>query len=781
MMKGSRYHTIGAKLVLAFATSTLLLMVVSVVAWGTWNSLDRRVNSLFSNSLPSYNASFLLESRSAQIRNLTNQVSETKTKSELQANLLQVQNELSFIGATLSNLSNNKDAKTLQGNYHSLASILEAYYQDISEVIDLKRELALLNEQVEWIHQDIGSELKPLRQEIQWQLQRDVHGHSFDALLGHWNLIQTLLDSEETLIALTEDVLAAQHLSQVDNGVKVIQYKLEELLKKSTPIFSQPSAIAYQQLLNELSILLASNGDLHRKLEQKVVLERSIAKRKAIINEALNDLHVRIANLVKVADTQFRQVKQDTTAMINYGNHILVVCFSLSILISLFLTYYFINRRIVRRLAALSNNIDAITHNQSEKPISIDGKDEIARLSDKLHKLYDTMQEMERTNALNLINNTQACLITCDLDGHVESVNSSAKKLFGDGAFSYSGLIWQWLPTEQSSQLERVFVTSAKLTLDGADSITLSLGTELHPHYLRFYLRVFAQGNTSKVMITVADITEQAHANYLLEQRVMEKTHSLRLANKDLRKEVDVRRQAETHLKETQNELIQAAKMAVVGQTMTSMAHELNQPLSSINTYLFSAKLALEQSQSASVIHAIDQVEAMAARMSKIINNLRHFAKKPLHEPTPTPVSFTSILEQAELLISTKAKRQQTTIVNVMDEDPLINADAISIEQVLINVLVNALDATLEVEQRIVTVSNMKNTHSHLICISDTGCGFSPSVIGNLFTPFTTTKEVGLGLGLNISRSLTEKNNGSIYLASTIDKGAMVVLEFPHV
>ncbi|MDN3680677.1 ATP-binding protein [Vibrio tapetis subsp. quintayensis] len=781
MIGSSRYHTIGTKLVLAFATSTFLLLVVSVVAWGTWNNLDRRVSSLFSNSLPSYNASFLLESRSAQIRGLTNQIAETKTKSELQANLHKVQTELSFIHSTLVTLSNRNDAKTLQGSYNSLASVIEAYYGDISLGIDLTRELDLLDEQIEWIHQDIVSELKPLRQEVQWQLQREVHGHSFDGLLEHWNSIQTLLDDEETLIVLTEDVLTAKHLSQVDNGVKVIQYKLKELLTKSAPIFNQPSAIAYQQLLTELSSLLATNGSLHDKLKQKVTIDKRITQRKTIINNALNNLHVRIANLVKVADTEFRLVQQDTTAMINYGNHILVVCFSLSILISLFLTYYFINRRIVRRLAALSNNIDAITHDQSEKPISIDGKDEIARLSDKLHILYDTMQEMERTNALNLINNTQACLITCNLDGHVESVNSSAKQLFGNGELSYTGLIWEWLPLEQSTQLERAFVNSAKLTFDGADSVTLSLGTQSQPHYLRFFLRVFAHGNTSKVMITVTDITEQAHANYILEQRVQEKTQSLRLANQDLQKEVDVRRQAETHLKETQSELIQAAKMAVVGQTMTSMAHELNQPLSSINTYLFSVKLALEQSEPDSATHAIEQVEAMAARMSKIINNLRHFAKKPLHEPTPAPISFTSVLDQAELLIATKAKRQQTTIVTSIHEDLLIYADAISIEQVLVNLLVNALDATFEVQQRIVSVSHIKTESNHLICISDTGDGFDSAVLDNLFTPFTTTKEVGLGLGLNISRSLVEKNNGFIYLASTLDQGAMVVLEFPHV
>jgi len=776
-----KYHTIGAKLIIAFAISTLLLTIVSLVAWGTWNNLDRRVSSLLSNSVPAYNASYLLESRSAQIRHLVNKISVTKNKSELDQILSELHGELQVIDNTLTNLLVNEDATTLHVSYQTLLTEVKSYYQQVSDHIDQTREINLLDEQIQWLHQDIGSELKPLRQEVQWQLQSDTQGLSTEPLLAQWNLIQAILDEEDLLYSLTRDILKAKHLSQVDNGIKVIQYKVIELVSRSKPIFAQPSAIAYQQLVTELSSLLATEGPLHQRLLDRVRLVTSIGKQQQLINDTLNTLHSRIAQLVANADEQFRQVRADTTAVISYGNHILVVCFSLSILTSLFLTYYFVNRRIVSRLADLSANIDAITKNQLHHPIAIGGKDEIARLSKKLKTLHETMQEMERTNALNLINNTQASLITCDLEGYVESVNTSAQSLFGHASFDNKHQLWEWLPPAQGQELKTLFAAKSQLHLQGADSITLSLGTEEHPHYLRFYLRVFSQGYSSKVIITVADITEQAHANYLLELRVAEKTQSLQIANQELLSEVEVRRQAEKHLKSTQHELIQAAKMAVVGQTMTSMAHELNQPLSAISTYLFSAKMAIEQQQYAMVTHSISHIESMTERMSKIINSLRHFAKKSPQDSEVKEILLDQVVEQALMLVVTKAKRQQTKIHNQIIDKTAIKGDSISLEQVLINLLVNALDAVAECEIKEVTMSLIgEGNGRHLIAISDTGNGFAPEVVDKLFTPFTTTKEVGLGLGLNISRSLIEKNHGAIYLASTLERGAMVVLELPY-
>ncbi len=105
---------------------------------------------------------------------------------------------------------------------------------------------------------------------------------------------------------------------------------------------------------------------------------------------------------------------------------------------------------------------------------------------------------------------------------------------------------------------------------------------------MRLYLRRYSQGLHDKIIVTITDVTDQDHANRLLEQRVNENPIIAR-ENRQLQAEVEERQRADAHLKKTQSELIQAAKMAVVGQTMTSLAHELNQPLCAMSVYLFSS------------------------------------------------------------------------------------------------------------------------------------------------------------------------------------------------
>lgn len=96
-------------------------------------------------------------------------------------------------------------------------------------------------------------------------------------------------------------------------------------------------------------------------------------------------------------------------------------------------------------------------------------------------------------------------------------------------------------------------------------------------------------------------------------------------------------------MKKTQGELIQAAKMAVVGQTMTSLAHELNQPLSAMSAYLFSARLALEEAPQAQLATSLDHIENLTERMGKIVNSLRHFARKTAAMNRCSPCGSTAL------------------------------------------------------------------------------------------------------------------------------------------
>ncbi|MBY8083870.1 HAMP domain-containing protein [Vibrio fluvialis] len=728
-----KYHTIGARLLLAFGASTLVVIAVCLVAWFNWNKLESQVSEVLQKSVPKFNASYVLESRSSEIRRRIQIIGSATNKVVLDSQTERLQQDFLVMDQVWNTLANDSEVQTLRVGYQRLRTFTERYSELVSQRIDVQRQIDMLIEQLQWTHQDINWELTPLRQELQWQLERGDAGEMSGALLTKINLIQSLLDSEAQIYTFSRELMLAGHQTQVENGMKVLQYRLEELQTASQPIFEIPASIAYQQMLGEL------------------------------------------------ADNTFTDVQNDTTQMIREGNRVLLACFGVSICLSLILAYYFVKRRIVARLANLSNSLDAIIHNDLSHPIVVDGKDEIGKLSKQLIEYGRKVEEMERTNALSLINNTQASLITCNLQGVIESANPSAQATLKLEVGKLQQTLWRCFPEKLRASIEALFAPNDDLIRKGAQSVTLSLGCEEKPHYLRLYLRKFNQGLSDKIIVTITDVTDQEHANRLLEERVREKTRDLIDKNEQLQAEVEERERAEAYLKRTQNELIQAAKMAVVGQTMTSLAHELNQPLSAMSTYLFTARLALEQAEHSQIAMSLDQVESLTERMGKIVNSLRNFARKSRVDEPLQALSLQLVVEQALTLVQAKAKRQQVALSSELAPDLRVMGDALGLEQVLINLLVNGCDAVSNSEVKRVTLSQIgSDDHWHRIAVEDSGAGFAHDVVGQLFTPFTSTKEVGLGLGLSICQSLIEKMNGNIYLASTLDKGAMVVLELAH-
>ncbi len=783
-MSLSKYHTIGAKLLLAFGCSTLLVTIVSAVSWATWSRLDDQVTEVLDKSVPKYNASYVLESRSSEIRRKIQQIGNATNKVTLDEQVEKLNRELIVTDNVLSSLEDN-DAKTnLHNGYLKLKSMSELYSSLVSQRIDVKRQIEMLGEQLQWIYQDMEMELLPLRQEIQWQLERKSYAEQTEELFKKINQIQVLIDNANQIYNFARELMDATHPIQVDNGMKVLHFRLEELQNASKPIMSLSASIAYQQLLVEWRDLLALQGPYHQHLSLMMELQQGLDELSGRIQQQLNNQHSDIADLVANASELFVSTQKETTQLIKDGHGILFVCFGLSISMSLLLTYYFVNRRIVGRLNNLSNSLDAIINNDLSHPIEVDGKDEIGNLCAQLIQYGQKVEEMERTNALSLINNTQASLITCSMQGEIESANPSAQASLKLQLDKEKQTLWSCFPQRVQQQLQTLFSPDDKLIKNGADSVTLSLGCIEKPHYLRLYLRRFNQGLHDKIIVTITDVTDQEHANWLLEERVKEKTQSLLENNQQLQAEIEERQRAEAHLKKTQGDLIQAAKMAVVGQTMTSLAHELNQPLSAMSTYLYTARLAIEQaekSETEQVSQSLSQIEGLTERMGKIVNSLRHFARKSSSDEPLKSLDLKSVIEQAMLLVQTKAKRQQVVLHNELPDDISIIGDTLSLEQILINLLVNACDATSMHEHRDVSLTLLSTDERyHRIAITDSGSGFEHSVVGKLFTPFTTTKEVGLGLGLNICQSLVERMNGHIYLASDLNSGAMVVLELPH-
>ncbi|AIJ09718.1 MULTISPECIES: two-component system sensor histidine kinase PgtB [Edwardsiella] len=241
-----------------------------------------------------------------------------------------------------------------------------------------------------------------------------------------------------------------------------------------------------------------------------------------------------------------------------------------------------------------------------------------------------------------------------------------------------------------------------------------------------------------------------------------------------LEREVAERKAIEHHLRTTQDELIQAAKLAVVGQTMTTLAHEINQPLNALSMYLFSARRALESGQQAQAEATLQKCDGLIGRMDAIIRSLRQFARRaddsPLH-----PLALRQAWLSAWELLAPRHRRLQARLTLPAD-DVWIRADDVRLQQVLVNLLTNALDAA---EQPMHIAVNWRRHAGHLeVTLCDDGPGWPLALAHRLLKPFTTSKQVGLGIGLSISQSLMEQLGGELRIASALPHGACILLCF---
>lgn len=250
--------------------------------------------------------------------------------------------------------------------------------------------------------------------------------------------------------------------------------------------------------------------------------------------------------------------------------------------------------------------------------------------------------------------------------------------------------------------------------------------------------------------------TEQAQQ--LLRQRVREKTDHLSRVNLELRQEVTERRKA-------QNELIQAGKLAALGQLSAGIAHEMNQPLSAIRYYLHNARKLLERGQIESHEENLGKVGELIERMAKMINHLKTFAR--WRTDKLSPIDVVPVIEHALALVAAKLDNNSVQIFREFLTTPkIVYGDSVRLEQVFVNIINNAIDAVGEkpLDDRKIIIEANESENEVVIDIVDNGYGIPPNNLDAVFDPFFTTKEVGkgLGLGLSISFSIIEGFGGSI-------------------
>jgi two-component system sensor kinase FixL len=236
------------------------------------------------------------------------------------------------------------------------------------------------------------------------------------------------------------------------------------------------------------------------------------------------------------------------------------------------------------------------------------------------------------------------------------------------------------------------------------------------------------------------------------------------------------RQKTEARLQELQSELVHISRLTAMGEMASTLAHELNQPLSAISNYLKGSRRMLESAsdeRSATLRGALEKAADQAMRAGQIIRRLRDFVSRG--ETERRVESIAKLVEEASALALVGVKDRGIRVRFEFDPSiDLVLADRVQIQQVLLNLIRNAMDAMEEATARDLVISVAADGRTHVrISVADTGSGISPEIADQLFTPFLTTKRQGMGVGLSISRTIVEAHGGRIWVEPNSPSGTI--------
>jgi len=251
----------------------------------------------------------------------------------------------------------------------------------------------------------------------------------------------------------------------------------------------------------------------------------------------------------------------------------------------------------------------------------------------------------------------------------------------------------------------------------------------------------------------------------------------------DLRETTEEMQRREQELRDKQEQLVQAGKLATLGELTTGVAHELNNPLNNIGLFVGNAidLLELGSADRERFLQELSSAMQQVRKASEIISHLRTFGRAA--PVTREPVAINEVIQRALSLMQEQMRLRQIEVhTNLCQSDPSVIGNAIQLEQVFINLLTNARDAVAASVQRVISIECGISDDFVEISLSDTGPGIPNDLEQRIFDPFFTTKEVGkgTGLGLSITYGILKEHHGTIAVAKKpAGEGATFVIQLP--
>lgn len=278
----------------------------------------------------------------------------------------------------------------------------------------------------------------------------------------------------------------------------------------------------------------------------------------------------------------------------------------------------------------------------------------------------------------------------------------------------------------------------------------------------------------------LAGLLSEARDN--LELRVAQRTSELSEANAALEREMRQREQAERRMQRLSGELAHVSRVAALGQLATGLAHEINQPLAAIVNYSGTCELLLEQALpgNSQARAAVEEMKLAASRAGSIVRRMRNFVR-PGEAPRDC-VELNDLLREVIELCRPELRQAGVELALDATSAPTpVFVDALQIQQVLVNLIQNAIQAMLACPEkgRRLRVGTSLAGDRVQVDVADSGPGFDGSLEQDPFAPFFTTKADGLGMGLAISRSILEQHQGVIWAENGVARGALVCFRLP--